>query len=91
MTTGLVEGCGVFMLFSPWARADAGARNMLLVLLLVFTAGRLAAWLAYLRGLNGNAPTAALAVLTRSSPLFIIAGHLLPAILIVAAQWLPPG
>jgi phenylacetyl-CoA:acceptor oxidoreductase subunit 2 len=91
VTTGIVEGCGVYLLFSPWLAPGAIARTFPLVmaLLLVALVGRFYAWWVYRNGLKGKAPKAALAVLNRSNLPFITIGHLLPALAIMAGLLFP--
>jgi len=91
LTTGIAEGCGLYLLLAPWLAPDALTATFPLVsiLLLVFIAGRFFAWRSYRSGLQGNAPTAALEVLHRSSPAFIVIGHILPALAILSGLLFP--
>ena len=92
LTTGVVEGGGIYLLLVPWLAPETNgqAYALVLILLLILIGGRLAAWWAYRDGLKHKAPKAALEVIDRSSFLFITVGHIVPALAIILA-WLFPG
>lgn len=85
VTTGLAEGAGLYLLAAPWLAAGADAAPWALMLLLLLTAARLAAWRVYRKRLQDNAPWAALAVLQESNARFVLIGHVLPWLAILAA------
>jgi phenylacetyl-CoA:acceptor oxidoreductase subunit 2 len=91
LTTGIAEGCGLYLLLSPWLAQGAMTRIFPLVmsLLLIALVGRFYAWWVYCDGLKGKAPKAALAVLNRSNLPFIAIGHGLPAFALVTGLLFP--
>jgi phenylacetyl-CoA:acceptor oxidoreductase subunit 2 len=90
VATGLVEGAGFLVcvvsmsssLISSWTLAG----------LIVLIVGRAVFWKSYLAGLQADgAPDAALKVLSGIDSRFIVFGHVLPALAIVAALGGMPG
>lgn len=91
IATGLTEGTGIFLalmpLLAPSAVVTAGVPT--LTVLAVLLAVRYGVWRWYRRGLVGNAPQAALAVLGRSEPTVALIGAAAPLALALAALALP--
>ncbi|MDJ0958440.1 MAG: hypothetical protein QNI91_16355 [Arenicellales bacterium] len=91
LTSGIAEGCGVYLLVIPWLEPETMGEiyPALLTLLLILIGGRLAAWWAYRDSLKDKAPKAALEVIDRSSSIFIAVGHIAPTLAVMLA-WLFP-
>lgn len=91
LTSGVVEGCGLYLLSAPWLAPGTAANTLplVLILLLMLVVARFAAWWAYRKSLQGNAPKAALAVLNRSNTVFIAVGHVVPVLAILLGLLLP--
>lgn len=87
MSTGLVEGSALLAMVSAfiYPPVTIGAINGMLVLIIV----RSLVWRKYRRKLVGNAPTQALAVLTRLTLPFIVLGAALPVVLVIGALLAP--
>jgi len=82
MTTGLVEGGGVFMLTAPFHGAATGATVILFGALVV---ARFVLWVAYRRRLAGSAAPGARAALDAAGRVLMFAGTLLPLVLMAVA------
>ncbi|MCP4316106.1 MAG: polysulfide reductase NrfD [Hyphomicrobiales bacterium] len=84
VATGLSEGVGLLAVVLTLAGALPGAVWPLQATLLVLLAARYFGWRRYRRALNEKgAPTGTIKVLDAATPSFVIAGHALPALLIV--------
>lgn len=89
LTTGLAEGCGLFLAAAVWL-PNAGAVAAAGASAAVFALAREAAWRVYLDGLRrAGAPTRSLQVLQEFAPSLVIAGAVLPIVLIVAGALIP--
>jgi len=86
VTTGLTEGCGLLVLLMPFVSSASKVAPLSWGLLLVLLSIRLIIWNHYRHGLTqANAPLASRKQLTRIDRGFLWAGHLIPAVLLVAA------
>lgn len=85
VTSGLAEGVGLLALLIVVAGASVAPHihDGALVALLLAVAARYLAWRHYRRGLEGEAPRAALEVLGRAETGVMLMGTLLPALLAV--------
>lgn len=90
VATGLLEGTALYLLISV-ARAvtpqPVGA-GITLSILAFITARVLAAW-RWRRALKGNAPRAAVQVMSRFARPFLLWGHLVPALAVLLARFAP--
>jgi len=91
VATGLTEGVAVFLVLVPLAApaAMATAGPALLVVLLVLVMVRYAAWWAYRRGLQQQAPLEALRALRQAEPRILLLGSLAPALVGLGALLAP--
>jgi phenylacetyl-CoA:acceptor oxidoreductase subunit 2 len=89
MATGLAEGGALFMLIGLALSPAGGALLPAALAVLVLLAARFVTWRGYVGVLAGNAPQAALAVLSRNEGAFVGVGHALPALLLVVAFAVP--
>lgn len=85
--SGLTEGMGIYLLVT----AMMGIVSMfMLAVALALLVARTIAWLAYIDAIRkSNIPEPAIAAILSVRHVFLIAGHLLPAIMIVAAYIWP--
>lgn len=90
VATGLAEGAGFVACISTLAAGEAtSSAGFALLVLIAFRAWF---WRAYLGGLTADgAPDGALRVLHQLGPRFMLLGHALPALLVVAALAGAPG
>jgi phenylacetyl-CoA:acceptor oxidoreductase subunit 2 len=88
-TTGLVEGGALLVLIES---AIGSAAALLIVLIAVGLAARFLVWRAYRSKLSapGAAPKGAVAALSKINAPLVLAGHLLPLVLITIALSAPP-
>jgi len=84
LTTGLVEGGGVFLLTAPLHRSATSATMILFGALVVV---RFVVWVAYRRRLAGSAAPGARAALDAAGRILTFAGTLLPLALTAAAAF----
>lgn len=79
VTTGLAEGLGLLLLFTPSAAAAPAPVGGAAILLLI--AARWAVWKYYLAGLSGMVPEQARQILLTFDSRFTVLSHALPALL----------
>jgi phenylacetyl-CoA:acceptor oxidoreductase subunit 2 len=85
MTTGLAEGCGLFLVLAAFAPALAAAVKPVAIGLAALAVIRIGAWWRYLAALeNGGVPTRTLEIFAACRTWFFAAGHVLPLALIAA-------
>jgi phenylacetyl-CoA:acceptor oxidoreductase subunit 2 len=80
LATSLAEGAGLFLLAAPWHGSSVAA--LLVVVLVLARAG---IWLLYRQRLAGRLAPRAAAALDRAGRVLLIAGTLLPLLLVAAA------
>jgi len=86
LATGVAEGAGLFLVIA----AFTGVPGWSVAVALLTVAARAAAWAGYRAALRREgAPDASLRVLNRLAPRFLVAGHAVPAILLITALALP--
>lgn len=78
VTTGLVEGCGLYLIV---LLLDGEPMVLAGLALLILLATRIVAWRGYHGALQGNAPQAALRVLSRAEGWILGIGHIAPLLL----------
>lgn len=84
-STGLCEGCGVFMLLGHWHGAVTSAALGLFLLLLV---ARLVLWLRYRSAVESSLAPRARAALNQAGRMLLVSGTIAPLLLLAAsAVW----
>lgn len=95
VSSGVAEGAGLLVCLAPIVLAGgvpAGALGPLAILLLALLVGRAYLWHAYRDGLERDgAPVGTLRVLQALDRRFLVAGHALPALLLVGVLGGLPG
>ncbi|MDP1612122.1 MAG: DmsC/YnfH family molybdoenzyme membrane anchor subunit [Sulfuritalea sp.] len=90
VATGLAEGAGFLSCVASFTASGPGATVLLGLLVLI--AARAWFWKTYLGGMVADgAPDAALGVLNALAPRFLLFGHVLPALVVMAALAGMPG
>jgi len=85
--SGLTEGMGIYLLVTALMGAVS---TFMLAIALALLVARTFAWLAYIDAIRrSNVPKPAVAAILTVRSIFLVAGHLLPGILIVVAYVLP--
>ncbi|MCE9569644.1 MAG: dimethyl sulfoxide reductase anchor subunit [Rhodocyclales bacterium] len=84
VATGLAEGAGFLVVVAAFG--TSATSPWILAGLIVIVSVRAWIWKTYLAGLTvGGAPEGALRILNATGPRFVLVGHVLPALLVVAA------
>ncbi len=87
-STGLCEGCGVFLLLGQWHGAVTSVVLGLFALLLV---ARLVLWLNYRRAVESSMAPRARAALNQAGRMLLISGTIAPLLLLAASAVLTHG
>lgn len=87
-STGLCEGCGVFLLLGQWHGA---VTSVVLGLFLLLLLTRLALWLRYRSAVESSLAPRARAALDQAGRMLLVSGSIAPLLLLAVSAVLPHG